>query len=671
MTENDGKNESEKKSDENTEKTNNIINSINSIVIQNITNNSENKNNEDKIPQHFDDNNINILTNSTIENKKEDEKVMEQKNEAESNDTNFKNLNNVYSDNNVNRNLNTDYNRDNNKFENSGSNTENLNNIINLGDNFNNMNNINLMNNNMNNEVNNSNNINIINNLNNTNNMNIYTHYNNSINNSINNQNNLNYNQSNLTNNLNENQSNNINQQISFNNNKKNIPSDTHSKNNNSNVHKKSSGDKKKGMKDFAFKFPLENSFSKVEIPFAFQQNLEKANNSRFHSYITIKDTPKLYIDISDDKKMDKFKLSTTIESLKASNEKQENKLQNIDTNIMKLNNENELIRDEITKIKNEIMINNNKIEHIKNTKEQINQNEKKFDLEFKQKINEKSELYLTSKEKYENLFSEISAKTTKLTEEEKKEYLSKIIDEISKINKQNNNNLNYYSKKYSNNLYTEDYIIKTLQNDLLDFCQYVALKIKTISPKVKELIQKIQNSVDNSIGNNYEVKLYGSHATGLCLPWSDIDVVICNKNSESNENCYVPLHELYTYLQNKHNNEFKSINFIGSTTIPLIKIKTKENIGIQSVDISLQDKGHYGLKCVSLVLSYKEEYEVLLPMILALKNILKKANLNDPYKVSKFYNIFLGWFKFLWISFINSTFFKNSKRARKIIINW
>ena len=35
--------------------------------------------------------------------------------------------------------------------------------------------------------------------------------------------------------------------------------------------------------------------------------------------------------------------------------------------------------------------------------------------------------------------------------------------------------------------------------------------------------------------------------------------------------------------------------------------------------------------------MNYKKEYEVLLPMVLALKNILKQANLNDPYTVSKY----------------------------------
>ena len=167
-----------------------------------------------------------------------------------------------------------------------------------------------------------------------------------------------------------------------------------------------------------------------------------------------------------------------------------------------------------------------------------------------------------------------------------------------------------------------------------------VKYKISIIKPKVNELINFIQNSVEKSIGNEYEIKLYGSHATGLCLPWSDIDVVLCkkNKNAIQNENNsysnkFMVLHDLFTYLQK--NNDFKSINYIGATSVPLIKIKTKENIDIKNVDISLQDNTHYGIKCVTLVLNYIKEYEVLLPMVLALKNILKQANLNDPYTVS------------------------------------
>ncbi len=52
-------------------------------------------------------------------------------------------------------------------------------------------------------------------------------------------------------------------------------------------------------------------------------------------------------------------------------------------------------------------------------------------------------------------------------------------------------------------------------------------------------------------------------------------------------------------------------------------------------MDISLQDGKHYGLKCVELVKSFMGEYEALEPLIFALKNLLKNANLNDPYTVN------------------------------------
>ena len=399
---------------------------------------------------------------------------------------------------------------------------------------------------------------------------------------------------------------------------------------------KRSSYDKKsnqKTMKDLAFKFPIKESLSKVEIPFSFQQNLDDPNNdSRFHSYITIKDTPRLYIDISDDQKIDEFKMPGKIDSLKNANKEKEDRLKTIDDNIMKFKEENNLLNKEIEKIKNEIIARNNEMNKLNQSIQQLSQGNNKYEADIKQKLQEKNNSYVKLKEIYDKIKSDIQ--TNKLDENTKKEYLLKIKEESNKIQKEYQNNFKYYSNKLmNNNIYPDEYIKQCLQKDLIDFNNYVGSRIQMISPKVKELINYIQKAVDASIGKDYEVKLYGSHATGLCLPWSDIDVVLCKKNGDDiDTNLYITLHELYLYLKEKNN--FKDIKHIGTTTVPLIKIKTKENIGIQSVDISLQDKSHYGIKCVSLVLSFKEEYEVFLPMILALKNILKQANLNDPYKV-------------------------------------
>ena len=570
----------------NNDKTTDIINSINAIVIPNVEESSSKSTNIDEFK-----NNI-IKKEETLDNKNIN--FTESSNDQKINNENFNQLNTYHNQIMPNSNENIIPNINNNH---NNININNMNNMNNIGNN-NNTNNINF-NNDLTNKIINNDNYNINNNVNNNQNIS-----------------NINFTKT-TQNNLNQNFQPLINKNI---NRKK------------SNAEKKSG---QKGMKELAFKFPLKDSFSKVEIPFAFQQNLDEPNNdSRFHSYITIKDTPKLYIDISDDKKMDKFKLASTIETLKASNQEQENKLKGIDTNIMKFNDDNELLREEIEKVKNEIILRNNEVNKLKQTIQQINQNNSKNDKEMKQKINEKNNSYVELKEHYENIKNEILSKN--LNEKEKKEYLTKIQEEINKIQKEYQNNFKYYNNKLNSNNYNDEYIKKCLQKDLIDFTSYVTQKIQIISPKVKELINYIQSAVDSSIGKEFEVRLYGSHATGLCLPWSDIDVVLCKKNGEGIENnSYLPLHELFTYLQKK-NDLFKSINYIGTTTVPLIKIKTKENLGIQSVDISLQDKTHYGIKCVSLVLSFKEEYEVLLPMILALKNILKQANLNDPYKVRK-----------------------------------
>ena len=596
----------EKKSD----KTTNIINSINAIVIPNVE-------------ESFPDSKINgdFIGNSM----RKEEEIVNKESDSSNNQIiksdNYNQLNNkenIIQNNNI------------NIIDNNNMNNLNINNSSN--NNFNNNINDQISNNNNNyNKISHENNLNFINN---NNNINLYPNQNPNINHLLNQNIYMNYSNSNSnTNQIQNNQ--NLNQTTNQNNTNQKF----HQQINKNIIRKKSNAEKKggqKGMKDFAFKFPLKQSFSKVEIPFAFQQNLDEPNNdSRFHSYITIKDTPKLYIDVSDDKKLDKFNLSSTIESLKATNQEQEKKLKVIDTNIMKFNNENDLLRGEIEKTKNELISRNNEINKLNQAIEQVTKNNNKYEKDFNIEINEKNNSYIELKEHYDKIRNEVTNKSLK--ENEKKECLMKIEEEINKIQKEYQNNLKYYNNKLlCNKVYSDEYIKKSLQKDLIDFTSYVSQKIHIISPKVKELINYIQNAVDASIGKEYEVRLYGSHATGLCLPWSDIDVVLCKKNGEGVENnSYLPLQELFTYLQKK-NDLFKAINYIGTTTVPLIKIKTKENIGIQSVDISLQDKTHYGIKCVSLVLSFKKEYEVLLPMILALKNILKNANLNDPYKVRK-----------------------------------
>ena len=186
---------------------------------------------------------------------------------------------------------------------------------------------------------------------------------------------------------------------------------------------KRNSYHKKSGQnawKNLAFRFPIQKSLGKVEIPFAFQQNFKDSNDdSRFHSYITLKGIPRLFIDVSDDDKKDKFKLASEIDSLKNTNNEKENKLKAIDANIMNYKSDNDLLREEIEKTKNDINARNNDINKLKASLQQLNQGYNKYDMEINLKLKEKNDSYMRLKEMYDNIKSELANKN--LDENKKK----------------------------------------------------------------------------------------------------------------------------------------------------------------------------------------------------------------------------------------------------------
>ena len=195
-----------------------------------------------------------------------------------------------------------------------------------------------------------------------------------------------------------------------------------------------------------------------------------------------------------------------------------------------------------------------------------------------------------------------------------------------------------YLNKKFTHFNYEKDYMIDSLSIDLSDFEVFVKLRIEKEKDIYDTLIKNVQISVDKSI-KNYEVNLYGSHATNLCLPWSDLDVVLIKKNNiendpnliQNNNNNLMMLSKLYECLRNEP--WVKDCKLIGKATVPIIKLVSIEKYNNMSIDISIQDDKHFGLKCVELVKQFINEYKSLKPLVLAIKNILKRANLNDPYK--------------------------------------
>ena len=333
----------------------------------------------------------------------------------------------------------------------------------------------------------------------------------------------------------------------------------------------------------------------------------------------------------------------------------------------MKLEEENSTLKKDLERVnskKNELMnsvqeknnyINQleykyNKEIEILNTKLKSIQ-EEKDSLENKVKLleKEKSELEIKvtklEKDNYDlnqnisqikNEYSELNQKTEKMIKEKENEKLNKNLP-IQTIKSDPVYYFNYLNKKFGKFNYEEEYKIDCLSSDLTDFEIYV----KQITEKEKVIYDTLIKNVKNSVFKTlpyYEVNLYGSHATNLCLPWSDLDVVLVKRQNGNNlsslQNTFdnsTLLSKLYENIRNEP--WVKDSKLISKASVPIIKLFSIDQYNNMSIDISIQDENHFGLRCVELVKNYIEEYKSLKPLVLAIKNILKKANLNDPYK--------------------------------------
>lgn len=208
------------------------------------------------------------------------------------------------------------------------------------------------------------------------------------------------------------------------------------------------------------------------------------------------------------------------------------------------------------------------------------------------------------------------------------------------------NNNENYLQAKFEPCKQSMTDIKLALQKDLIDYGNYIKLNINKTKDITYQLVYQLQYALDE-ISSNYEVKLYGSRATQLCLIWSDLDVVITQKKHSKNQkndnysNDSMQQHHIHPYVildllsvALSPKLWVSSLKYISTAKVPVIKVTTTEKYSSMQIDISIQDSTHYGLKCVDLVNSYLNEYIVLEPLVLVIKTLLKLSSLNDPFTV-------------------------------------
>jgi DNA polymerase sigma len=188
------------------------------------------------------------------------------------------------------------------------------------------------------------------------------------------------------------------------------------------------------------------------------------------------------------------------------------------------------------------------------------------------------------------------------------------------------------------------------IQNEMMNYIITSIEQVRSLQHSFNRTLSTLHNFIQN-YNPQLSLCLFGSFATGLALPWSDIDLVLIN-----NHNLPIDSQELILLHEKlKFQKWISDIKIIMSSSMPVIKMTVIESIGSFQIDISCQNQKHLGIQCAKLIKDYIHEYCLLQPLVLVLKNLLKVHGLNNPYTVYILLN--LGRIKFIWVNFNGSLF--------------
>ncbi|KAI3804235.1 hypothetical protein L1987_25626 [Smallanthus sonchifolius] len=209
--------------------------------------------------------------------------------------------------------------------------------------------------------------------------------------------------------------------------------------------------------------------------------------------------------------------------------------------------------------------------------------------------------------------------------------------------------------------------VMHGLLNDEIDsFCKQVAGVNMTRKPYINWAVKRVTRSLQ-VLWPRSRTNIFGSNATGLSLPTSDVDLVVCLppvRNLEPikeagilegrngiKETC---LQHAARYLANQEWVKNDSLKIVENTAIPIImlvvevpcdviisvdqEISTHSDGGkhkdVQSIriDISFKSPSHTGLQTTELVKELTEQFPAATPLALVLKQFLADRSLDQSY---------------------------------------
>ena len=134
-------------------------------------------------------------------------------------------------------------------------------------------------------------------------------------------------------------------------------------------------------------------------------------------------------------------------------------------------------------------------------------------------------------------------------------------------------------------------------------------------------VLQRFLEGIVAGVFRSAEVQVFGSYATDLYLPTSDIDVCVMGSGVSQRD----ALHQLGGALR-RHG--FERVQCIDNAKVPIVKcVDTGSGI---SVDVSFDVSN--GPANVGLIKDYLRRYPALRPLVLVLKCFLQQRKLNEVF---------------------------------------
>ncbi|KAJ7696810.1 hypothetical protein B0H17DRAFT_1053139 [Mycena rosella] len=148
-------------------------------------------------------------------------------------------------------------------------------------------------------------------------------------------------------------------------------------------------------------------------------------------------------------------------------------------------------------------------------------------------------------------------------------------------------------------------------------------------TPQERTARQKLLEAIRKALLRRFpdgELKLFGSAATGLCLPTGDMDIAIMTGEVIPTAEKKRPLFQMSTILKAARLTWDVQVNH--RARVPILTFKSLPEYGSFSVDIGINNLD--GPRAIEIVNDYLAKMPALRPLIFIVKGFLSQRNLNN-----------------------------------------